>query len=166
METIEISEVRDRTERNPKTVIDLVFDRLTVRYGVAFMRQYEGIEPKFVKEDWRRVLMPFAGSIEAIKAALEDLPLHPPHATSFAALCASKRLPEVFEPLPSPKADPARVAAELQKINAPKPLKTDSEGWEVRNDCKDWARKILWCHDHKSGEDQHTHRQQPQQRHR
>lgn len=103
----------------PAAWIDALFARLTVRYGAAFMRQYEGIPLDAVKSDWAAVLGGFDG--EDIKHALGSLPADwPPTVMQFRALCNNR--PRQDEPLriDGPPPDPARVAALIQRmVDAP-----------------------------------------------
>lgn len=71
--------------------VDSLFGRLMVRYGRAFVAQYEGIDLDVVKADW-------AGALDGVTAdrvsfALEHLPAdRPPNALQFLALCREMRL--------------------------------------------------------------------------
>ncbi len=95
----------------PASWIDALFARLTVRYGVAFTRQYEGLDIAAVKADWAEVLGGFDGP--SIGYALKYLPADkPPTAMQFRDQC--RRAPVTELPaLDRPRADPERVAALL-----------------------------------------------------
>ena len=72
--------------------VDRLFDRLVLRYGTAFLRQYGDIEPAAVKADWADVLD--GTSAEAIGYALRYLPAErPPNAMQFRDQC--RRAPQM-----------------------------------------------------------------------
>lgn len=98
----------------PDSWVDLLFERLTVRYGAAFVGQYKDVDPKLVKGDWSVALSGF--SKDAIRYALEYLPADKaPNAMQFRDLC--KKAPHIMPPaLPAPKADEQKVQAALAKI--------------------------------------------------
>ena len=103
----------------PCKVIDRLFDRLTVTYGVQFKRAYEGQDPSAVKTSWAHELGMFTGRLEPIAWALENLPERCPNVIEFRKICRAMPSPEVLQ-LPAAKADPARVAAELAKLGGVK----------------------------------------------
>lgn len=87
----------------PDAWIDALFARLTVRYGVAFQRQYADMDIAVVKADWALALSRIPS--DAIKGALENLPEKPPHAGQFRKLCVDAMPSEanrVFVALPAP----------------------------------------------------------------
>ena len=88
----------------PDSWVDALLGRLTVRYGVAFMRQYGDIDPAAVKADWARVLSGLSG--EAIAGGIKNLPAEkPPNAGQFRWLCIDAMPGEanrVFTALPAP----------------------------------------------------------------
>lgn len=99
--------------------VEKIFARLLVRYGAAWNRMWEGVEPDAVKADWERVLSGVNGA--AIMFALEHLPAdRPPTAGQFRALCISP--PPVWRPsLPPPPQTPEqkeRVRELLAKAKA------------------------------------------------
>lgn len=80
----------------PSGWIDSIFARLSVRYGAAWARMYEGLDVSAVKADWAQELACYASDPEPIKYALEHLPTDwPPTVGQFKALCINKPLPEV-----------------------------------------------------------------------
>jgi hypothetical protein len=103
----------------PSEWIESLFARMSVRYGAAWSRMYEGIDLASVKADWARELAPYANDPEPIKYALDNLPANwPPNVAQFKEICLN-RPAEPFKRLEAPKADPARVAAEVAKIARP-----------------------------------------------
>lgn len=89
----------------PSAWVENLFGRLTVRYGAAFMRQYEGLDVALVKADWADVLDGVRG--ESIGYALRYLPNNPPNAQQFRDVC--RRAPEPDAPrLPAPDEPPER----------------------------------------------------------
>ena len=102
----------------PESWVDRIFTKLTVRYGVAFTRQYEGLDIADVKEDWAEVLSGFDG--DSIVYAFKYLPADkPPSALQFRDTC--RRAPRSDEQTPAlegPKPDPERVARLLERMRA------------------------------------------------
>ncbi len=129
--------------------IDRIHARMLVRYGVAWMRMWEGIDPGAVKADWAEELDGFAINPDAIKHALDHLPPdRPPNAAQFKALCmtAPRFAPKA---LPAPKADPAVVAAAMARIKPPPGR--DPKAWahelrsrEERGDRLTITQKTMW----------------------
>jgi hypothetical protein len=101
----------------PGAWVDSLFARLSVRYGETFMRQYADLDIGAVKADWADVLYGVSG--EGIGYGLRFLPIdRPPNAMQFVAIC--RRRPDSTQlalPGPAPKADPARVAEMMSKID-------------------------------------------------
>jgi hypothetical protein len=101
----------------PSTWIDSLFARLTVRYGVAFMRQYECLDMDAVKADWADVLGGFKDHPDALRHGLDSLdPDRPPTAMQFRKLCNAAPRDDKVLSLPAPVADPERVAAVKRKL--------------------------------------------------
>jgi hypothetical protein len=103
----------------PSAWVDDLFDRLSARYGVAFLRQYGDIDAAAVKADWAKTLGGLSPA--AIKAGLENLPDKPPHAGQFRRLCVD-HLPReehrVFRALPAPRtAMPDAIRARLLALS-------------------------------------------------
>lgn len=123
----------------PTPWIDRIFDKLTLTYGQSFLRRWADIDLNAVKSDWAHELAGFAQHPRAIAWALQNLPPErPPTVLEFRAV--ARRAPaEDLPRLPEPKADPARVAAELAKLA---PLMKRPEG---KTDT-DWAHRILAKH--------------------
>jgi hypothetical protein len=94
--------------------VEAIFARLLVRYGTAWTGKWKGVDLEAVKADWALLLE--GVSSNAIRYALENLPAeYPPTVAQFRALCCDRPNPEQKR-LQAPKADPARVAAELQRM--------------------------------------------------
>lgn len=94
----------------PDAWVARIFDKLTVTYGAAWLRKWEGADVSAVRADWGHELRGFQQSPNAIKHALEHLPpADPPTVLQFRELCL--KAPQ-FAPkqLPPPPADPAVVA--------------------------------------------------------
>ena len=101
----------------PKSWIDELFTRLHLRYGAAFLRQYDGLEVEDVKADWADFLDGFSG--DDIRYALDYLPERfPPNAMEFRALCRKAPVAAVSA-LPAPAADPEMVARVLEGVRSP-----------------------------------------------
>lgn len=125
----------------PIAWIEKIFSKLTVAYGNEFLNRWKGIDINDVKSDWSDCLSGYQQNPGAIAFALGNLPdSKAPTAQEFRALC--RRTPETSVPrLPEPKADPARVAAELAKLA---PVRKAAAG---RVDHKAWAKTILRNHE-------------------
>ncbi len=100
----------------PNGWVDTLFARLSLRYGVAFLRQYGDADPAAVKADWAAALDGLSG--DAIKGGLERLPADkPPNALQFRRLCVDS-IPgaerQVFRALPGPR--PEQPAAVRDRI--------------------------------------------------
>lgn len=116
----------------PLQAINRLFDRLAATYGASWLRQWDGVDPGPVKSLWAHELAGYENNLAAIAWALENLPETCPNLIQFRNLC--RKAPEVEQKrLEMPKADHARVAAELAKLApllAAKPASfTDSRAW-------------------------------------
>jgi hypothetical protein len=95
-----------------------------------------------VKTAWAHELADFGGNLARLAWALENLPERCPNAIQFKRLCQQAQLLEPEVPrLPEPKADPARVKAELAKLGDVK-ARIEAQG----EDGKEWARRLLGKH--------------------
>ena len=95
--------------------IDRLFERLSAVYGPAWERSLGATPVLEAKALWAHQLHAFADRLEAVVWALDELPETPPNVIQFRNLC--RMAPAAATPrLPEPKADPARVAAELAKL--------------------------------------------------
>ena len=115
----------------PSRWIDALFSKLTLVYGQAFLRQWEGIPIEEVKNEWAEELTGFQQSPHSIRHGLENVnPDRPPNVLQFKALCI--KAPVQAKPaLPGPKADPARVAQAVAKVHQ---LQTQGP--------KSWAQRL------------------------
>lgn len=118
-------------------VINAIFDKLAVRYGAAWLRQWEGVDMNLVKSDWGMELNGFSSNLEPLRYALRHLPERCPNVSQFRALANSCPQPE-FRQLPAPKADAAKVAEEIAKQTGLKQAINSH-----RDDGKEWARRIM-----------------------
>ena len=98
----------------PDSWVNRVFDRLTLAYGQAFIRQWEGMDIAAVKAFWSEELDGLTAP--AIGYALTVLnPDRPPNAAQFKALCL--KAPVAAAPaLPAPAANPAVVEAVMAGV--------------------------------------------------
>ena len=93
--------------------VDALFDRLTLRYGSAFLARWKRVPVDAVKGDWARELSSYAERPEAIEYALALLdPDEPPTAARFRELCSSAPAP-AFRAQPQTKQ--AQRAAEIRR---------------------------------------------------
>lgn len=118
----------------PDAWVNKIFEELTLVYGHAFLRRWDGLDMVRVKAKWAEELAPFAAAPAALRHALERLPPDlPPTVLQFRDLCLSA--PRQPTPtLPLPDADPQRVVqtlAQLQQQRAVGP-----------RDLKAWAREL------------------------
>ena len=125
----------------PLKAIERLFDRLTLTYGRAFMAQWEGMpagQLSNLKTLWADELSIFSGRLESVAWALENLPARAPNIVEFKNLCKSApKKPEALQI--EAKADPARIAAELEKLSELKKAKAAQTPY----DGKQWARNII-----------------------
>ena len=128
----------------PAAWVDEIFSRLSVIYGRDFYGRWEGLSINDVKTDWGHALSGFEQHPEAIAYALANLPQRAPTVIDFRAVCRLAPLP-VVAALESPKADPARVAAEFAKLEPVRQQMRSAVGAFV--DHKAWADPILARHD-------------------
>lgn len=126
---------------NP-AVLDRLFERLTATYGAAWDRSLGAVPLSDAKSVWGDILQNFGSRLDDIAWALDSLPERPPNAIEFRNLCRRAPAPDVPR-LPEPKADPARVAAELRKL-APIRRAAASGG---EHDGKAWARRLIARHE-------------------
>lgn len=70
----------------PSQAVDRIFARMLVRYGVHWLRMWDGIDIEQVKADWANVLDGL--TVRAIVYGLDSLPEDkPPTALKFRSLC-------------------------------------------------------------------------------
>lgn len=102
----------------PQRWVEHLFAKLSVRYGVAFLRQYGDADPALVRADWAEVLDGTSGT--SLSYALRYLPSTPPHALQFRDMCRRAPAPEApriaHEATP---ADHARVLAIVGQLTRP-----------------------------------------------
>lgn len=116
----------------PLAWVEKIFRKLTLVYGRDFTARWEGQETIHVIEDWAEELAGFVNWPEAIAWALKSLPEgKPPTVIEFRALCFKAPKPE-RPALPEPAADPARVQAELAKVNRTAQPTDRYTGWIPR----------------------------------
>lgn len=120
----------------PSAWTDKIFAKLSLAYGRDFIGRWEGIDLSDVKTDWSHELSGFDAHPEAIAYALANLPQKPPTVIEFRAIARRAPLPDVPR-LEAPKADPAKVAAEIAK-------QVDLKAaFAPKVDGREWARRIV-----------------------
>ena len=121
----------------PLSWVEKIFQKLILVYGRDFFARWEGVALADVKADWAHELAGFESWPEGISHALANLPpSKPPTALEFRDLARKAPRRDALA-LPEPKADPARMAAELGKLSANKARANASA------DSKAWARRLL-----------------------
>ena len=125
----------------PVKVVDRIFSRLMATYGAAWDRSLGAAPIGDVKSAWAHELAGFASRLDALAWALENLPERVPNVIEFRNLARMAPTPDAPR-LPEPKADPARVAAELAKLVD---VRAGASASPV--DHKAWAKRIMARHD-------------------
>ena len=123
--------------------IDRLFERLAATYGAQWSKQWQDVPMQDVKTAWAHELAGFANSLSRVAWALENLPPRCPNVIEFKLLCRQAPMPDA-PVLPEPKADPARVAAELSKLAD---VKKATKAATHVIDHKAWARAIIARHE-------------------
>lgn len=96
--------------------VESIHARLLVRYGDAWLRKWDGIDPAAVVADWAEELSGMSAG--AIAHALANLPAsRPPNSAEFKALAVNRPV-QAAPALPAPPADPKRVASILSGLRA------------------------------------------------
>lgn len=97
----------------PAAWVDRIFAKLAVTYGQRFLGLYAGLDLQAVKDDWADELRGYAQSPQAIKHALEHLPVDkPPTVLDFKVLCRAAPQYADTKRLESPKTPPPPHMAE------------------------------------------------------
>jgi len=118
---------------------DHLFNRLLAEYGAQWSKQWQDVPIQDAKNAWARELGQYAGRLEAIAYALDNLPERAPNAVQFRNLCRSAPAPAVLA-LPGPEANPARMREELAKLGHVTGAKVQTTTG------MDWAPRILARH--------------------
>lgn len=125
----------------PLLWVDRIFAKLTLVYGQQFLNRWRDLDMDAVKFDWANELDGFENHPTAIAFALQNIdPEKPPTVMMFRAV--ANRAPAADLPsLPAPKADPARVAAEFEKLGHIRAAPTSPHGM------KEWAYRLKARHE-------------------
>lgn len=125
----------------PTKAIDRLFERLAATYGAQWSRQWADVPMNDVKTAWAHELAGYAGSLQSVAWALENLPERCPNVIEFRNLC--RRAPQPETPrLPEPTADPERVQRELSRLGDVR-KKVMSTSVNHRS----WAHRIIALND-------------------
>jgi hypothetical protein len=134
----------------PSDWVDLLFGKLALSYGSAWLLQWEGFNMAEVKAEWAKELGGFKDTPSRITVGLQNLPDKPPSAAHFRRLCSTASPSgEAYEPPKLPAAgivsDPevaraglAQLAAIKARLDSGGPVKPIGDGV----DPKDWAWKL------------------------
>jgi hypothetical protein len=126
----------------PTKAVDRLFERLSATYGAAWDRSIGTAPISDAKTAWAHELAGFAGHLDSLAWALENLPERCPNVIEFRNLARRAPAPELPR-LPEPKADPERMRRELSKLGQIK-----QQVLSIKTlDGKEWARRIIARHD-------------------
>ena len=107
MASHETSTTTPRPSERAKSLVELVFAKLSATYGNKLAEAYSGQKLYLVKAEWAQVIEPFG--VDAIRVALKLArgrhPDWPPTLGQFEALCRSVRPPDLPK-LPAPRTAP------------------------------------------------------------
>lgn len=127
--------------------IDRLFQRLNATYGSDFLGRYKGTPDNDIKTVWAHELGGFEDHLHSMAWALDNLPERAPNVVEFRNLCRKAPAADVPK-LPEPKADLARVAAELAKLAPTRAAIVngapfDHRAWAYRLQARDESGEIL-----------------------
>lgn len=128
---------------NVDKAVAYVFSELASTYGAAWDKSLGQAPIADVKTKWADALEVYLHSEEAKKSimwALKNLPDRVINSREFRTLCGHAPA-RVMPALPEPKADPARVAAELAKLGHVRVATSSPHGM------KDWAHRLKYRHE-------------------
>jgi hypothetical protein len=127
----------------PLQAVDRLFSRLTMTYGPAFTRTFEGLEINEVKSLWSHELSFYCTQERMMDVAwaLENLPERAPNVIEFKNLCRKAPAKQLVQ-LPEAKADPARLRKELARLGE---IKIKAMSSKV--DHREWAKRIIARHE-------------------
>lgn len=121
----------------PTVVVDRLFRRLAGVYGAAWDRAM-GVTPvDDLKRVWAEELGGFAGRLQDIAWALDNLPEAPPNVIQFRNLCRQAPAPAAPR-LPAPVVSPERVAEVSARLGD-----LSRSLSQPAADPRGWARRIL-----------------------
>lgn len=99
--------------------VDVLFSRLQVRYGDAWTRKWDGIDPDAIKADWCEALSTIVDrNPKAVTHALQHLPDYPPNCDGFLRICLLAPSPTLALVAPVDKPDKAFAAQTHAKVQA------------------------------------------------
>lgn len=99
-------------ENEIKNLVDMIFTKMTLRWGRKFLGIWDGVDLLDVKSDWAHELRTMPA--ENIAHGLRNLPDDPCTVGQFKRICNAMP-PPVFKALPAPAVDRAKVADMLAK---------------------------------------------------
>lgn len=131
-----------------QAAIRRLIERLTLDYGEAFLRKWEGVNPNRLFDHWFHELEHLNNQegLYRIAWALQNLPDHVPSVPAFKRLCSEAVIPRrQIEALPRSAPNPERVRVELQRLGwyVPKGQRieiADQAARQSQYDGKWWAR--------------------------
>jgi|694.fasta_scaffold16674_25 hypothetical protein len=124
--------------------VEYVFEKLASAYGAEWDRSLGQAPIADVKTAWADALSGFLHSDDAKRSivwALKNLPERVMNSMEFRNLCRMAPARAKTLALPEPKADPARVAADLAKLGHVRKPVASAHGM------KDWAHRLKARHE-------------------
>jgi len=87
------NEYRESDFCQPEQGLDYIFGKMGAIYGAAFMRHWDGVDIKLVRQTWLEILGRHATYRPIMDWALTHMnPDYPPSALAFKDLCTKMRL--------------------------------------------------------------------------
>lgn len=118
----------------PRSWVDRIFEKLSVRYGQAFLRKWDGVDMEIVKDDWAEELAGFSEHGDSIGWALQNLPAEkPPNVGEFRAIVNRAPATNVPRIERQAKEVPEQIKVKIEQITKPTRGK----------DYKAWAKALM-----------------------
>jgi hypothetical protein len=125
----------------PAAWTDRIFTKLTLTYGQAFLRQYDGVDMDEVKANWGHELACYAQSLEAIRHGCANLPERPPNVVQFRELCRIPQSP-VLLTNDLPPVDP-KMAAMVKEVFSKAEKRSNDRAWAHELKAREEAGEVL-----------------------
>lgn len=124
-------------DRLPADWVERIFQKLSVRYGKAFLARWEGLDLPAVKDDWAEQLAGFSHRPDCLAYALDNLPAdRPPTVGQFRELANSKPEERAMPALDYKRGPiPANLMKALDRLKEPREVQDQyagPKGWAYR----------------------------------